>query len=461
MSRLSFVTRAFTWKACGQAREPIRLLIATDIASEGINLHHLSSKLIHFDIPWSLMVFQQRNGRIDRYGQEHPPVIVYLTTRSSVEKIAGDERILELLTIKDEQAQKNIGDPSAFQGVFDEMDQELQTARAIEQGKTAEQYEAELEQNAKATDFLAEMFADFATPAAEQTRAVTRQHDLPSLFPSDLDYLIAGLERAGTVEFDVDRERETVSLTLNNDLRRIFRRALPREAIPATGRIHLTTSRRFVQDKIREARDAEKTWPDVHLLWDLHPVVEWLNYKLLINFGRAEAPVVSLRGALEPGELLFSCRVRFPTAKPSRLSIRGSPSTFRAGRFAAFSPSRNSSISRASERRHTPTQAPRQTSAPFPSCCPKRFVTRASGCPNAEPRSMPHWPRNLPPTKPASKISTPLATASLTSLSRKAPLPGFGCSRSAPKAGTSTPSSPTIAITSARPSKPKTLRFSA
>src|SRR5262249_18754905 len=54
----------------GQEREPVRVLIATDIASEGINLHFFAHKLIHFDIPWSLMVFQQRNGRIDRYGQK-------------------------------------------------------------------------------------------------------------------------------------------------------------------------------------------------------------------------------------------------------------------------------------------------------------------------------------------------------------------------------------------------------
>ena len=49
----------------------------TDVAS-GINLHYLCHRLIHFDIPWSLMVFQQRNGRIDRHGQERP--IRYLKT---------------------------------------------------------------------------------------------------------------------------------------------------------------------------------------------------------------------------------------------------------------------------------------------------------------------------------------------------------------------------------------------
>lgn len=53
----------------GRAESSIRVIVA----SEGINLHYLSHKLIHFDIPWSLMVFQQRNGRIDRYGQHEQP----------------------------------------------------------------------------------------------------------------------------------------------------------------------------------------------------------------------------------------------------------------------------------------------------------------------------------------------------------------------------------------------------
>ena len=48
----------------GRTESSIRILVASDVASEGLNLHYLSHRLIHFDIPWSLMVFQQRNGRI-------------------------------------------------------------------------------------------------------------------------------------------------------------------------------------------------------------------------------------------------------------------------------------------------------------------------------------------------------------------------------------------------------------
>ena len=67
----------------GNESSPLRLLICSDVASEGINLHYCSHRLIHFDIPWSLMVFQQRNGRIDRYGQHHQPQIHSLLTDST------------------------------------------------------------------------------------------------------------------------------------------------------------------------------------------------------------------------------------------------------------------------------------------------------------------------------------------------------------------------------------------
>jgi len=56
------------------ADAPVRLLLTGDIASEGVNLHRQCHHLLHFDLPWSLITIEQRNGRIDRYGQRHRPI---------------------------------------------------------------------------------------------------------------------------------------------------------------------------------------------------------------------------------------------------------------------------------------------------------------------------------------------------------------------------------------------------
>jgi hypothetical protein len=56
------------------AQHPVRILIATDAAREGINLQERCADLIHFDIPWNPARMEQRNGRIDRTLQPKPEV---------------------------------------------------------------------------------------------------------------------------------------------------------------------------------------------------------------------------------------------------------------------------------------------------------------------------------------------------------------------------------------------------
>lgn len=56
---------------------PVRILLATDAASEGIDLQRNCSKLIHYEIPWNPNRMEQRNGRIDRHGQRAAQVQVY------------------------------------------------------------------------------------------------------------------------------------------------------------------------------------------------------------------------------------------------------------------------------------------------------------------------------------------------------------------------------------------------
>ena len=162
----------------GNTQRPVRLLICSDVASEGINLHYQCHRLIHFDMPWSLMVFQQRNGRVDRYGQNATPRIVYLVTRSANPTIRGDTRILEVLMKKDEQAYKNIGDPSVFMGVHDiEMEEDI-TREAVARGESDADFDERWTPKPNQGESLLTMFLqpksdqDSARPTAAPPRSV-------------------------------------------------------------------------------------------------------------------------------------------------------------------------------------------------------------------------------------------------------------------------------------------------
>lgn len=67
-------------KAAFQAHpeiSPVRILLATDAASEGIDLQNHCNYLIHVEIPWNPNVMEQRNGRIDRHGQKEDKVFIW------------------------------------------------------------------------------------------------------------------------------------------------------------------------------------------------------------------------------------------------------------------------------------------------------------------------------------------------------------------------------------------------
>jgi hypothetical protein len=67
-------------KAASQADptvSPVRILLATDAASEGIDLQNYYSRLIHYEIPWNPNRLEQRNGRVDRHGQRANEVKIY------------------------------------------------------------------------------------------------------------------------------------------------------------------------------------------------------------------------------------------------------------------------------------------------------------------------------------------------------------------------------------------------
>jgi len=74
------------------------ILVSTDTAAEGLNLQQRCHHLIHLELPFNPNRLEQRNGRIDRYGQELDPIVSYLFLRGTFE-----ERILLRLIAKYEK----------------------------------------------------------------------------------------------------------------------------------------------------------------------------------------------------------------------------------------------------------------------------------------------------------------------------------------------------------------------
>jgi Helicase conserved C-terminal domain len=82
-----------------------RLLVATDCLSEGINLQHLFDTVIHYDLSWNPTRHQQREGRVDRFGQPHLVRSVLLFSPDS----AIDGAVLEVILRKAEAIRKATG----------------------------------------------------------------------------------------------------------------------------------------------------------------------------------------------------------------------------------------------------------------------------------------------------------------------------------------------------------------
>ncbi len=311
---LSDVDQQEVVEAFGKDEADVRLLLASDIAAEGINLHYLCHRLIHFDIPWSLMLFQQRNGRIDRYGQTEAPQIRYMVTTPKNEDIHGDQRILEVLIEKEQQAEANIDDPASLMGVYDVEEEQKRTADAMESGQSPEEFDDDLEP--EETDVMELLLGDDADD--EQEDPAENVVAPTSLYDSEFAYMSAALRhlnehRGAGLDFDLYDEDDTIRLTASDEIEERFDR-LPDEAWPEDDVFFLSADPDEVQQSIADARKEERAWPQVQYLWRLHPLSQWAGDKVVANFQRNEAPVLPLP-TLGAEETIVLCSGNVPNRK--------------------------------------------------------------------------------------------------------------------------------------------------
>jgi len=352
-------------EAFGQERSPIRILIASDMASEGLNLHFQCHRLIHFDLPWSLLRFQQRNGRIDRYGQDRPPQISYFVGASTHPKVR-QMWVLEKLVAKDEAAQAGVGDPAVFLGAGDAEGEEAVVAEAIASGVGAEAFERQMDQRAaeavthmSVDDEFAALFGDYAAPAPVEAQTPTDQGP-PRLYRDTFTYAQAMIERLSRPEenafSEVPRIHEAdrlIQLAIPADMRArdglgyaregaVDGRFMPEEAVGPGNRIELTDQPGVINQAISDAKVQERAWPTVQYLWDGNPILEWFADRASTFFPEHTAPVASLPGRLPPGEVAVILHGAIPNANGApvvdrwAVVIRSPDATARIEEVGAF-----------------------------------------------------------------------------------------------------------------------------
>lgn len=306
----------------GRTEAPVRILVASDVASEGLNLHYLSHRLIHFDIPWSLMVFQQRNGRIDRYGQEKRPDIRYMMISSKNERIKGDMRIIRILVEKEEQAFKNIGDPTLLLGKFNIEDEELVISETIENGSDAAAFEESLHNGESEFDPLDFLLNEASTEETDPADSDTVDDET---IYTDKQYLIKALSYINKSEQHPIRQLSEISgvdVILTDDMRRKLSAVIPEEAMPSGEILRLSDDKAYIMQKMRKSMQNSidnAAWPNVQFLWAIHPIISWLNDKTGLLIGRGEAPVIGVKNFMQANESIFIVEGSMPNERSAAL----------------------------------------------------------------------------------------------------------------------------------------------
>lgn len=118
------------------------VLVATNCISEGINLQEEFDTVIHYDLSWNPTVHEQREGRVDRFGQPRSEVFV-VTYYGENNPIDG--AVLQVLLRKHEQIKNDLGVSVSIPGNNDAMTRTIFESLLFRKHRTPEQLVLDLE----------------------------------------------------------------------------------------------------------------------------------------------------------------------------------------------------------------------------------------------------------------------------------------------------------------------------
>ncbi|MDA0814408.1 MAG: DEAD/DEAH box helicase, partial [Verrucomicrobia bacterium] len=325
-----------TVEAFGTGASDVRMLLATDVASEGVNLHHQCHNIIHYDLPWSIITLIQRNGRIDRFGQTESPVLRYLRVSTRDGMLKGDESIFERLIEKVEEINRSTRQGETVLKLYDPEAEERYIAEAgilkgnvdvlekpSSEGETeSNELESVLSQANPAgqADFLKFLLGETEeAPTGDSGAGSSEQQYSRLRLYDDKRFLLDGYRYLAELHQDYAAIEENGKLMLLNapkDLRRrlgapndrgdvVFgATAVPVESWPEDNQFRLTDDPDRVELAIKSARNTSGHWSRELLATDQQPILQWITERLLMLMKRGECPHITSR-KLEAGELCF------------------------------------------------------------------------------------------------------------------------------------------------------------
>lgn len=271
----------------GKEDSTVKILLCSDAGSQGVNLHYYCNRMFNYDIPWSLITLEQRNGRIDRYGQKKIPYIYYLVGKTENEALRTDLHIINNLTKKEEEKYKTLGDIGSVMQLYNAKEEENKVIKAIE--KQNEEFLEELENYDYGSD---SMGGDNKTEAIITDNPYEKQL---TIYSSDFSYYkslfnqLNGDNLIKSSDYSFYEEDEILELNNSKELDKILY-DLPPESKPKVNEIFkLTTDKDLVQKAIENARKKTNEWAEFQILFDLHPAIKYFMTKLEASVPKNEA----------------------------------------------------------------------------------------------------------------------------------------------------------------------------